>query len=122
MANSRRERQQVVAVRPSIHTTHLVPDYEATTERAAQIGGNASVEVRQHILAMLCSFMKKGWGFADAVGGRIKIVEIEIRRKEEEPEKMEARVVCEAWVEEGKSTRVSTCFRFVENCSNNRHA
>ena len=81
--------------------THVVPIYEPKVERAAYIRGNASKEIKQHVLAMMSVFMSKGWGFADAVGGRIKIVEVDVKRKDEEPEKLEGRVVCEAWVEEG---------------------
>ena len=78
------------------------PIYFATEERAALIQGNAPAEIKQHVLAMLSAFLSRGKGFADAVGGRIKITEIDIRKKDEEPGKLEGRVVCDVLVEEGE--------------------
>jgi len=49
---------------------------------------------------MFYLFMKRGRGFADSVGGRVRITEVSIRPKDEEPEKLESYVVCETVVEE----------------------
>jgi acyl-coenzyme A thioesterase 13 len=78
-----------------------LPAYESTEERAVRVQGNASVEVKQHVLAMLNIFMSKGKGFADSVGSRIQVAEVDIRPKDDEPKKLEGRVVCEVVVEEG---------------------
>ena len=77
--------------------------YQATEERAARIRGNASLEVKRHVLAMLYASMSKGEGFADSVGSKIEIAEVDIRPKDNEPKKLEGRVVCEVEVGRGES-------------------
>ena len=45
--------------------------------------------------------MRDGKGFADDIGGRITIVSIDLLPKEDEPEKVEGKVVCEIDITEG---------------------
>ena len=45
--------------------------------------------------------MRDGKGFADDIGGRITIVSVDLLPKEDEPEKVEGKVVCEIDITEG---------------------
>ena len=69
--------------------------------RYKTIAGNASDEVKQTLADVLCTVMGRGRGFADAIGGRVRITDANIQEKVDEPEKLEAKVVCEIDVEEG---------------------
>ncbi|KAH8109507.1 HotDog domain-containing protein [Phellopilus nigrolimitatus] len=76
------------------------PMYVYNKERYKDIAGNATDEVKQHMTDMLFTFMGRGKGFSDAIGGRIKIIEVNIQEKAQEPQKQEGMVVCEIDVEE----------------------
>ncbi|KAL5479088.1 hypothetical protein ACEPAI_2376 [Sanghuangporus weigelae] len=76
------------------------PMYVHDATRHASIAGNAPTSAKQQMVSALCVFMHGGSGFADAIGGRLVITEAEITRKRDEPERMEARVVCEIGVEQ----------------------
>lgn len=77
------------------------PMYVRDEERYKEISGNAPGEVKQDLADGLYIFMLRGRGFADSVGGRLKITEVNIQEKKEEPLKKEATVICEIDVEEG---------------------
>ncbi|KAL5525412.1 hypothetical protein ACEPAF_9282 [Sanghuangporus sanghuang] len=76
------------------------PMYVYDDTRHASIAGNAPASAKQQMVSALCVFMHGGSGFADAIGGRLVITEAEVARKREEPERTEARVVCEIDVEQ----------------------
>ena len=78
-----------------------VPMYFLDKERYKKIAGNAPAEVKQSLADNLSLFMLRGKGFADEIGGRLAITEVDIHAKNEEPQKMEAKVVCEIDVEQG---------------------
>lgn len=78
-----------------------LPMYIQQDGRYKTIAGNASDEVKQTLADVLCTFMGRGRGFADAIGGRVRITDANIQEKVDEPEKLEAKVVCEIDVEEG---------------------
>ncbi|EJD05257.1 uncharacterized protein FOMMEDRAFT_105485 [Fomitiporia mediterranea MF3/22] len=76
------------------------PMYESHEERYKEIAGNASDHVKQALAIGLNVFMGGGRGFADAIGGRLRIVSADVFRKADEPEKLEGKVVCEIDVEQ----------------------
>lgn len=71
------------------------------SEDIAKITGNASNEIKEHVATVLYLFMGRGTGFADTVGEKIRVTEVSIVEKAEEPAKMEGRVVCEIVVAKG---------------------
>ena len=75
--------------------------YESHEERYKEIAGNASDHVKQALAIGLNIFMGGGRGFADAIGGRLRIVSADVFRKADEPEKLEGKLVCEIDVEHG---------------------
>ncbi|KAH8108368.1 HotDog domain-containing protein [Phellopilus nigrolimitatus] len=81
-------------------STILAPMYVYDKDRYKDIAGNASDEIKQHLAGILFTFMGRGKGFADAIGGRVKIIEVNIQEKAEEPQKREGKVVCEIDVED----------------------
>lgn len=77
------------------------PMYLRDEERYLKIAGNASAEVKQGLANGLALFMLRGKGFADSVGGRLQISKVDVRAKSEEPQRLEAIVICEIDVERG---------------------
>lgn len=72
---------------------------EAGIEEAANIGGNASDEVKESVATTLyVVVMRRGQGFADSIGEHVRITEVSINQKAEAPGKKEGRVVCETTV------------------------
>jgi acyl-coenzyme A thioesterase 13 len=68
------------------------------------IKGNASDEVKAFVTRIMYGFMDKGRrGFADDIGGRIKLVGVSVTPKEDAPKRSEGTVICELTVEEGRS-------------------
>ncbi|TDL18590.1 hypothetical protein BD410DRAFT_793126 [Rickenella mellea] len=64
-------------------------------EDVSHIAGNASDDLKGHVLAMQRLFMGDGTAFGDSIGRRVKVAEVSVRKKADEPEKLEGRVVCE---------------------------
>ncbi|THH04595.1 hypothetical protein EW145_g5407 [Phellinidium pouzarii] len=71
------------------------PMYILDEERYKKITGNASDEIKQHLVYSLYTSMARGQGFADSIGGRLRVSEADIHKKPDEPTKLEARIVCE---------------------------
>lgn len=67
-----------------------------TLEHAAKvIAGNGSPQAKQSIANILHFFSYTGTGFANSVGQRVKVIEVSVNKKAEDPVKLEGRVVCE---------------------------
>lgn len=79
--------------------------YKIDPDRHLQVGGNASEDVKRHVVSVLSFFMHDGKGFADAIGGRLNVTEVSIQKKAEEPKRLEGKVVCEIVVEQGEGYR-----------------
>ncbi|THH07923.1 hypothetical protein EW146_g9164 [Bondarzewia mesenterica] len=77
-----------------------MPINPLSLEEAAKLRGNASPEAKQRAANGLYGLIVNGSGFADAVGRRIIVTEVCINKKAEEPQKSEAKVVCEITVNE----------------------
>lgn len=76
-----------------------------TPERAAaEIPGNGSPEAKERIANILDYFHYSGRTFANGIGKRIKILEVSVNPKAEEPQKLEGRLVCEIDVTEGTTS------------------
>jgi acyl-coenzyme A thioesterase 13 len=71
----------------------------------SQIAGNASDDVKK-LLTSRHPMLWTPQGFAHEIFNRLKVTEISIQPKAEEPEKMEARVVLETIVENGASSLI----------------
>lgn len=81
--------------------TDWKPAYDVDENLLDTIKGNASDDVKKHLIAILHLFMVNGKGFADTVGSKIKITEVWLQSKADEPERQESKVICEITVEEG---------------------
>jgi hypothetical protein len=84
---------------------------EALAIDVSQIAGNAPKESKQllayHLAPDLRGFVD---GFAQYIGTRIQLREVSIAKKEEEPQKVEGRVVCEIVVGPGEYQ----CYRWMD--------
>lgn len=78
------------------------PAFDIDESLLDTIRGNASDDIKKHLVAVLYLFMGRGKGFADSVGSKIKIAEVWLQQKADEPERQEAKVVCEITVDEGE--------------------
>lgn len=76
-------------------------EVDLSQERLAKIDGNASDDVKRHLLWVMNLIMRKEKRFADSIAKRLKLKEVSIREKADEPAKLEAYVVCEVDVEDG---------------------
>jgi acyl-coenzyme A thioesterase 13 len=74
------------------------------SEDASRIAGNVSLDLKEFIALQFKDIManKTGIGFAQSVGMKFALMEISWLKKPEEPERMEARVVMEGIVDDGK--------------------
>ena len=78
---------------------------------ASKIAGNVSDDMKK----MLVHSLKKhiditGRMFGGSIFGRTMVTEVSILAKADEPERLEARVVCELDVEEGEQFQFWLCF------------
>lgn len=85
----------------SASSSEWKPAFDVDESMLNSIKGNASDDVKKHLAAVLNIFMGRGSGFADSVGSKIKLTEIWIQPKVDEPERQEAKVICEITVDEG---------------------
>jgi hypothetical protein len=68
------------------------------------IKGNASLETKQHVLWTLSVILHEdGDGFADSIGKRIDVKEVDVSLKEGANNRHEAKVICEICVTQGPS-------------------
>jgi len=72
------------------------------SEDASRIAGNVSLDLKEFIALQFKDIManKTGIGFAQSVGMKFALMEISWLKKPEEPERMEARVVMEGFVDD----------------------
>ena len=83
-------------------SSSTLPLYVFDETRHERIAGNASDASKIQMSKSLAMFMGGGRAFGDSVGGQLTVVSAEIIKNPEEPEKPEARVVCEIDVKQGK--------------------
>lgn len=80
----------------------------STAVDASKIGGNASIETKEALAdvplfyGIYTGSVHKGPIFAEDIHDRLRVTEISINKKAEEPNKLEGRVVQELTVEEGE--------------------
>jgi len=89
---------------PTFSTQAMSPSSETeligetwTLERASEISGNVTAETKLEISNFI-EFLNHG--FAESVGRKLKLVEVSVNDKTEDPSKQEGRVVCEITVTE----------------------
>jgi hypothetical protein len=71
---------------------------------ASLVQGNASDEVKELVEKYLRAFMGNfPHGFADPIGGRVKVTEVSINPNPDAPKREHATVVCELEVQQGLS-------------------
>lgn len=86
--------------RASESSNEWKPAFAMDDSLLSSIKGNASDDIKKHLAAVLNLFMGRGTGFADSVGSKIQLTEVWIQQKTDEPERQEAKVVCEITVDE----------------------
>lgn len=119
--------QSRLVVRPTSLDPRVTEKFLKSTlvdEVSASIGGNATREAKEITVKWLAMFHLRGNGFASSVADRIevstitsletvgssaykvKVTEVSINPKKDEPRKLEGYVVCELSVTEGKVMHV----------------
>ena len=66
------------------------------------ITGNAKEEVKEQLWQAIAMLIKHGQGLDDILGRHIRLLSADIRPKEDEPARSEAKVVCEVEVGDGE--------------------
>lgn len=91
---------------------------ETASVDISTISGNAPPAVKKAVAnprARVTTSDHAGRRFADSVGGRLRVTEVSINQKAEEPEKLEGRVVCDLTVEEGSSIARSASYPLIND-------
>jgi acyl-coenzyme A thioesterase 13 len=91
------------------------PEQPSYWDDISGIAGNASFQVKKQVATMYLELLTNkmsGRGFACNIGTRLILKEISFRKKVEEPQRMEGRVVVELTVNSGTTHRSRTWLSF----------
>ncbi|TFY67510.1 hypothetical protein EVG20_g3923 [Dentipellis fragilis] len=77
-----------------------MPSQEHDEYDPTKVAGNASPEAKQRVARGYAIIARKTSGFSAPIAERLRLVEVDVRGKAEEPSREEARVVCETEVAE----------------------
>jgi acyl-coenzyme A thioesterase 13 len=70
-------------------------------EEAAKIPGNCSPELKQRMAYMTLMMSRSSENFGTSISRNLKLTDVSVNEKAEDPAKLEARVVCEMDVQKG---------------------